>query len=160
MNKKFIFQFVFGLALIFGGFAATANAQGNVDISGSIGNGKLQKGKASTVTIVMNIPGDLHVNAANPLSKNAIPTRIKLSGAGLKFGAVSYPKGTVRKLSFSEDQLAVYEGKTSFRVPVTVPAGFKGDVAKIRVTVNYQSCSNEVCYRPRDGEITLSAAVK
>ncbi len=160
MQSKLIFKTVFCFALILAAFVFDARAQGNVNITGSIGNGKLQKGKTATATVVMEIPGELHVNAARPLSQYAIPTKIKATGAGLKLGAVSYPKGAVKKFSFSDEQIAVYEGRTTFRVPVTVPANFKGDVARIRVVVEYQSCSNEVCYRPRTGEITLSAAVK
>jgi hypothetical protein len=131
-----------------------------VPISGSIGNGRLQKGKTATATIVMDIPGGLHVNSNRPLSRYAIPTRIRVTGAGLKLGAVSYPRGKVQKFSFSEEQIAVYDGRTTFRVPVTVPANFSGNVARIRVVVSYQSCTDEVCYRPRTGEVTLSAAVR
>jgi len=160
MNQKFIYQFVFIAVLIFGAFCINANAQGEVNISGSIGNGRLQKGKTATVTIVMDIPAGLHVNSSRPQSEYAIPTRIKLSGAGLRFGAVSYPRGKNKKFSFSEDTLNVYEGRTTFRAAVTVPENFKGSTAKVRVSVNYQSCSDEVCYRPREAEITLSAAVR
>lgn len=160
MNNKFFGKIFVCFALILGAFVISANAQGNVNITGSIGNGKLQKGKTATATIVMEIPGELHVNAARPMSQYAIPTRIKATGAGVKVGAVSYPKGSVKKFSFSDEQIAVYEGRTTFRVPITIPANFKGDVARIRVVVEYQSCSNEVCYRPRSGEVTLSAAVK
>lgn len=160
MKLEFLTKLFFGLTLVFAAFVTSASAQGNVDISGSIGNGKLQKGKTATATIVMDIPGDLHVNSARPLSQYAIPTKIKATGTGVKIGAVSYPKGTIKKFSFSDEQIAVYEGRTAFRIPITIPANFKGDVAKVRVVVNYQSCSNEVCYRPRSGEVTLSAAVR
>lgn len=160
MKQQFLIKVFFCLTLIFGASLLNANAQGSVNISGELGNGKLQKGKTATAVIVMDIPGDLHVNSARPLSQYAIPTKIKATGAGVKIGAVAYPKGTTKKFSFSDEQIAVYEGRTTFRVPVTVPANFKGNVARINIVVNYQSCSNEVCYRPRTGEVTLSAAVK
>lgn len=160
MNQNLIVKSFFFFALIFGAFVFNTNAQGVVNISGELGNGKLQKGKTATAVIVMDIPGDLHVNSARPLSQYAIPTKIKASGAGLKIGAVSYPKGVTKKFSFSDEQIAVYEGRTTFRVPVTIPANFKGNVARVNFVVNYQSCSNEVCYRPRTGEVTLSASVK
>lgn len=150
----------FCLALVFGAFVVSANAQGAVTINGSIGRGVLEKGKTTTATIVMDIPGGLHVNSNRPGSSYAIPTRIRVTGAGLKIGAVSYPRGKTQKFSFSDEQISVYDGRTSFRVPVTVPANFKGNVAKIRVVVSYQSCTDEVCYRPRTGEITLSASVR
>lgn len=162
MQHKFVRQIVFCLALIFliSAFNQDVKAQGNVPIDGSIGNGKLQRGKTATATIVMNIPGGLHVNSSRPLSQYAIPTKISVNGTGLKLGAVRYPRGTTKKFSFSEEQISVYEGRTVFSFPITIPASFKGNVAKIRATVNYQSCTDEVCYRPRNEEITLSAAVR
>lgn len=162
MKHKFIHQLVLSLAFvfIFGASALVANAQGDVPITGSIGNGRLQKGRTVTALVVMDIPGGLHINSNRPLSKYAVPTRVKATGTGLKLGVVSYPRARVQKFSFSEDQIAVFDGRTTFRVPVTVPANFSGDVAKIRIVVTYQSCTDEVCYRPRSGEITLSAAVR
>lgn len=160
MNNKFFWKLFFCLALIFGAFVFEAHAQGNVDLSGSIGNGKLQRGKTATATIVMDIPGGLHVNTNRPGNQYSIPLKIRVTGAGLKLGAVIYPRGTVKKFSFSEDQLSVYEGRTTFRFTVNVPASFKGSTAKIHVAADYQSCTDEVCYRPRSGEVTLSASVK
>ena len=162
MQQQFLRKILFTFAFIFL-FSASgliAHAQGIVPVSGSIGNGKVQKGKTVNATIVMDIPGDLHVNTNRPGNQYSIPLKIRVSGAGLKLGAVSYPRGTIKKFSFSEDQLSVYEGRTAFRFTVNIPANFKGDVAKIRAVVDYQSCSDEVCYRPRSGEATLSASVK
>lgn len=160
MNNKTFEKLFFCLALIFGAFVFNVNAQGNVDLSGSIGNGKLQRGKTATATIVMDIPGGLHVNTNRPGNQYSIPLKIRLTGAGLKFGAVAYPRGTVKKFSFSEDQLVVYEGRATFRFTVNVPANFKGETVKIRAVADYQSCTDEVCYRPRSSEVTLSASVK
>lgn len=162
MKFKFVEKLIFGFALlfIFSVSGSTVYAQGEVPINGSIGNGRLQKGKTVRATVVMDIPGGLHVNSNRPLSKYAIPTRVRVTGGGLKLGAVSYPRSKVQKFSFSEDQIAVYDGRASFSFPVTVPANFSGNVARIRVVISYQSCTDEVCYRPRTGEITLSAAVR
>lgn len=160
MNNKILGKLFFCLALVFGALVFEAHAQGNVDLSGSIGNGKLQRGKTATATIVMDIPGGLHVNTNRPGNQYSIPLKIRVMGAGLKLGAVTYPRGTVKKFSFSEDQLSVYEGRTTFRFTVNVPVGFKGNTAKIRVAADYQSCTDEVCYRPRSGEVTLGASVK
>ncbi|MBC7796730.1 MAG: hypothetical protein H7Z37_07655 [Pyrinomonadaceae bacterium] len=158
--KKVILSLIFAATLIFGANVLTTFAQGEVNFSGSIGNGKLQKGKSATATIVMEIPNGLHVNSRNPGSRYAIPTKITVTGTGLKAGTISYPNGTTKKFTFSEEQLSVYEGRATFRFNVTVPATFKGNVAKLRAVISYQSCSDEVCYRPRTGEVTLSASVR
>ena len=151
--KKFLFTslfFVFALA-----FVSAINAQ---TITGSIPT--VKRGGSTRGTVVMSIPGGLHVNSSRPNSEYAIATRVSVSGAGLKFGAVSYPRGKNRKFGFSEDTLNVYEGRVTFGFNVTVPSNFKGNTIKVRVAVKYQACTEEVCYPPKTKEITLTARVQ
>jgi DsbC/DsbD-like thiol-disulfide interchange protein len=151
--------------LILGSFSAvliafsicTATAQ---TIDGSIGGGSVSRGKAARGSIVMTIPGGLHVNSSRPNSEYAIATRVRISGTGLKASAVNYPKGTNRKFQFSEVPINVYEGRVVFPFTVTVPAGFRGNTVKVRAAVRYQACTEEVCYPPKTKEVTLTARVR
>lgn len=131
-----------------------ANAQ---TVTGSIG--AVKRGGSTKGTVVMNVPGGLHVNSSRPNSEYAIPTVVKVSAVGAKIGGVSYPRGKNRKFAFSEDTINVYEGNTLFGFNLTVPAGFKGNVVKVRAVVRYQACTEEVCYPPKSKEITLTAKV-
>ncbi len=143
------------LFLIFlAGVCFEANAQ---TFSGSIGT--VKRGAAVKATIVMSIPGGLHVNSSRPNSEYAIPTVVKVSATGVKVGAVGYPRGRTRKFGFSEDSINVYEGRTAFSFNVAVPANFKGNIVRVRAVVRYQACTNEVCYPPKSKEITLTAKV-
>jgi DsbC/DsbD-like thiol-disulfide interchange protein len=150
--KKFIFTGLFFIFALF--FVAETNAQ---TISGTLP--AVKRGGTTKGTIVMSIPGGLHVNSYRPNSEYAIPTIVRITGAGLKFGAVNYPRGKNRKFGFSEDSINVYEGRTTFTFNVTVPANFKGNTIKIRAVVRYQACTDEVCYPPKSKEITLTARV-
>lgn len=152
--KKFIFtNLFFAFALL---FAAQANAQ---TISGSIPT--VKRGGSTRGTVVMSIPGGLHVNSYRPNSEYAIPTRVTVSGgAGLKLGAVTYPRGTNRKFEFSENTINVYEGRVSFNFNVTVPANYKGSTISVRAVVRYQACTDEVCYPPKSKTVTLTARVQ
>lgn len=144
------------MSLIFlTGVFSAADAQ---TISGSIGAAK--RGGVAKGTIVMNIPGGLHVNSSRPNSEFAIPTSIKISATGAKVGAVKYPGGKNRRFGFSEDTLNVYENRAVFNFNVSVPANFKGNVVKVRAVVRYQACTDEVCYAPKSKEVTLTAAVR
>ncbi len=154
--KKLLFSAIISLSLIFiAGISAAINAQ---TINGSIGT--IKRGGAAKATIVMDIPGGLHVNSYRPGSEYAIPTVIKASASGAKVGAIAYPRGKNRKLSFSEETINVYEGRAVFTFNVAVPAKFRGSVVKIPVTVRYQACTDEVCYPPKNKEITLTAKVR
>jgi DsbC/DsbD-like thiol-disulfide interchange protein len=154
--KKLLFGLFLSAAFIFsaGSFNQT-NAQ---TVSGSIGS--VKRGGSTKGTIVMSIPGGLHVNSNRPNSEYAIPTVVRVSAVGAKIGGVSYPRGKNRKFGFSEDTLNVYEGRAAFGFNLTVPANFKGNVVKIRAVVRYQACTDEVCYPPKNKEITLTARVQ
>ena len=127
-------------------------------VSGSIGT--VKRGGSTRGTVVLSIPGGLHVNSSRPNSEYAIPTVVRVSAAGAKVGAVNYPRGKNRKFSFSEDTINVYEGSTSFGFNLAVPANFKGNIVKVRAVVRYQACTDEVCYAPKSKEITLTAKVQ
>ncbi len=151
--KKLLFSAF--LSLIFlAGVCLEANAQ---TFSGSLGT--IKRGGAAKGTIVMSVPGGLHVNSSRPNSEYAIPTVVRISAAGVKVGAVGYPRGKTRKFGFSEDSINVYEGRTVFNFNIAVPENFKGNIVKVRAVVRYQACTDEVCYPPKSKEITLTAKV-
>ncbi len=152
--KKLLFSAFLSLIFLAGG-CLQANAQ---TFSGSIGT--IKRGGSAKGTIVMSVPGGLHVNSSRPNSEYAIPTVIRVSATGAKVGTVGYPRGKTRKFGFSEDSINVYEGRTAFSFNVSVPANFKGNLVKVRAVVRYQACTDEVCYPPKNKEITLTARVK
>jgi len=153
--KKLFFSAILSLGFVFlAGSFFEINAQ---TISGSIG--AVKRGGAAKGTIVMNIPGGLHVNSSRPSSEFAIPTVVNLSAAGVKVGSVMYPRGKNRKFEFSDDTLNVYENRVVFNFNVAVPANYKGNTVKVRAVVRYQACTDQVCYPPKNKEITLTAKV-
>ena len=147
----------FAAAFVLTSYVTSINAQ---SVSGSIGNGTVTRGTAARATVVLSIPGGLHVNSNRPNGEYAVATTVRATSNGAKIGAVSYPRGRNRKFEFSDQTLNVYEGRTAFGFNVTVPAGFKGNSISVRVVVRYQACTNEVCYPPKSKEVTLTARVK
>jgi len=152
--KKLLFAL--SLSFIFlAGSLYQAEAQ---TISGSIG--AVKRGGSVKGTIILDVPGGLHVNSNRPNSEYAIPTVVNIKAEGAKIGAVSYPRGKNRKFAFSEDSINVYEGRNAFNFNLTVPANFKGNIVRVRAVVRYQACTDEVCYAPKSKEITLTARVQ
>jgi len=144
-------------ATVFVGLFSTVSAQ---SVSGSIGNGTVKRGGSAKGTVVLSIPGGLHVNSNRPRSEFAIATSVRLTGRGVTVGRASYPPGRNRKFSFSEEMLNVYEGRVPMTFTVSVPSGFKGNSISIRAVVKYQACTNEICYAPTSKEVTLTARVR
>ena len=129
-------------------------------VSGSITGGSVVRGGSAKGAIVLSIPGGLHVNSSRPASEYAIPTTVRLSGAGVRISGPTFPRGVNRKFQFSENTINVYEDTVRFPFTVTVPTGFKGDTVRLRAVVRYQACTDEVCYPPRNKEITITARVR
>jgi len=135
---------------------ATSNAQA---VSGSIARDAARRGATTTGTIVLDIPKDLHVNSSRPKSEYAIPTPVRISGKGVRVGGITYPAGENRKFQFSEELINVYEGTVFFWFNVTVPPNYRGKSIELKAVVRYQACTNEVCYPPRNKDVTLTARV-
>lgn len=156
--KRLLIKIFASIILSIGfGSLIEANAQ---TISGSIGSGSVSRGSTARGVVVINIPGGLHVNSNRPNSEYAIPTTVRISGAGLKLGSVKFPRGKNRKFQFSENLINVYEGRVSFPFTVNVPANFRGNSIRVRAVVRYQACTDEVCYPPRNKDVTLTANVR
>lgn len=155
MKKTFTYISLALLLTLAAGIASETSAQ---SVTGSIGS--VSRGKSVRGTIVLSIPGGLHVNSNRPSSEYAIPTSVRLTTTGGRVSGVTYPRGKNRKFQFSEDTINVYDGRVSFPFTLTVPAGYRGSSIKVRAVVRYQACTNEVCYPPRNKEITLTAQVR
>jgi DsbC/DsbD-like thiol-disulfide interchange protein len=138
----------------------TPPAQPNISVNGFFSTDKAQRGRMVQAAVVMEIPRDFHVNGNRPLGKYAVPTTLKIEAAGgIRVSPVVYPRATVRTFSFSQDKLAVYEGRVVMRFNVTVPSNFDQGVTELRVRLRYQSCTNEVCFPPQSRDITMPIAV-
>lgn len=141
--------------------AETAAAlQPNIGVNGFFATDKAQRGRTVQAAVVMEIPRDFHVNGNKPLGKYAVPTTLKIDASGgIRVSPVMYPRASVKSFSFSEERLAVYEGRVVMRFNVTIPSGFDQGVTQLRVRLRYQSCTNEVCFPPQNRDISMPIAV-
>jgi hypothetical protein len=105
----------------------------DVKVTGSIAPDKTKKGRTVKANIVMEIPNGLHVQSNKPLDKFLIATKLDVeTPSGITAGAVSYPRALLRSLKFSKNKVAVYEGRTSIRFPLTVQPNYAGGTAEIK----------------------------
>jgi hypothetical protein len=139
---------------------ALVSAQPNIGINGFLSVDKAQRGRTVQAAIVMEIPSGYHVNSNRPGSKFSISTALKIEApGGVRIGPVSYPRSQLRKFSFSEERIAVYEGRAVLRFNITVPANHQTGVTQLRARLKYQSCTDEVCFPPVTREINLPLTV-
>ena len=132
----------------------------NIGVNGFYAVDKGQRGRTVQAAIVVDIPGGYHVNANKPLGKYAIPTVLRIEApGGVRISPVSYPRANVRRFSFSEERLAVYEGRTVLRFNVTIPANFNEGVTELRARLRFQSCTDDTCFPPETREIKMPIGI-
>ena len=128
----------------------------DVKVTGSIAPDKIKKGRVVRASVVMDIPAGLHVQSSKPLDKFLIATKLDVeTPSGMKVGPISYPRPLMRKLKFSKGMVAVYEGKSTIRFNVTVPANYSGGAGEIKGKLRFQACNDEACFPPVTSEVKM-----
>ena len=118
-------------------------------------------GPAEAIIITLSITHGYHVNA-NPATYNyLIATEVTPGTAeGLTAGKPIYPAGMKQKFQFADDPLAVYEGETQIKLPLTSAASAAKGQRSIPLTVRVQACDQEKCFPPDTLRTTASVEVK
>ena len=121
---------------------------------------KLVAGKPFRLAVVADIKPGWHVNSHKPKEDYLIPTDVKVRpAAGLALSPTVYPKHVERKLAFSDQPLAVYEGITAFTVPGTADPSAKAGPLSLTATLDYQPCNDQQCLPPTQIKATLTIEV-
>ena len=128
----------------------------DVKISGSLAPDKIKKGQTVRGHVVMEIPNGLHVQSNKPLDKFLIATKLDVeTPAGMRVGPITYPRARMANLKFSKGKVAVYEGRSSIRFNVTVPAGYSGGSGEIKGKLRFQACNDDACFPPVTREVKM-----
>jgi DsbC/DsbD-like thiol-disulfide interchange protein len=94
-----------------------------------------------------------HINSQAPLDSFLVPTTLTAEADGWEFGKPEYPKPVLQHSDVMGGDLSLFTGV--FDVPI--PCKPKGQAkaksgavpGKTRVTLNYQSCNNNMCLPPK-----------
>ncbi len=141
--------------------AATLQSPPNIGVNGYVSGDNVRRGRSAQAVVEMNIPAGFHVNSNRPLEKFLIPTKLEIEAPdGVRLSAVIYPRALLRKLKFSKNKVAVFEGRTLMRFNVAVPASFGSDYMELKARLKYQSCNDEVCFPPQTREFRIPVSVK
>ena len=144
-------------------FYANAFAQSppNINVSGSVSGDSVRRGRSAQAVVVMDIPSGFHVHSNRPLEKFLIATQLQIEAPnGVRVGSVIYPRPILRSLKFSKNRVAVFEGRTTMRFNVTVPANFGSDSTQLKAKLRYQSCNDELCFKPETRETWIKVKVR
>ena len=128
----------------------------DINVNGSVAPDRVKKGRVVRATVVMDIPSGLHVQSNKPLDKFLVATKLDVeTPSGMNVGPITYPRALMRKLKFSKNTVAVYEGRTMIRFNVTVPANYSGGSGDIKGKLRFQACNDESCFPPVTREVKM-----
>lgn len=120
------------------------------------------RGSSFQLAVVLKIHDGFHINARQPSAEYLIPTDLRAEvPAGFKVGDITYPKGELRKFTFSKTPLNVYEDKAVIRMMLTALPDAPLGAQHIPLKLRYQACSTDACLPPVtlpvDATINLAA---
>ena len=151
-------SFLLAGALIIGVAGPAAAAKPVFSASAAWQAAPPQPGGTGVLNVFLAIQPGWHVNSNAPLDPYLIPTKLRLDlPPGWTAGPPSYPPSQLVKLSFSEDKLAVFEGRVSIAVTITAGAG-AAPAAELRGAVEAQACNNQVCVAPAEAPFVVALA--
>jgi len=110
---------------------------------------KLIKQESSTILVEINIIDGWHINSDQPLEDFLIPTEVDFEETdGVTFGRIQYMEPELRKFSFSDTKMSVYEGKIYVLTTMTILPDFEEPEMKLSGSIYYQACNDESCLAP------------
>jgi hypothetical protein len=159
--KTFIFIitiFLFYSSVI---FAQNIKPENVVDISSKSAIDKTKEGKEVTLNIILSIKDTWHINANKPLDESLTPTVVKFDQSkDYVVQSIIYPPAEMVKLSFSNNDLAVYEMQATIRTKLFVGKTYKGGKLTVEGTLQYQPCNDQTCLFPISKPFSLEIKLK
>ena len=122
-----------------------------VSVTGKVTPGKAAPGATIDITITAEIEPGFHINSNKPNEEYLIPTIIKFEPLeNASYGKVDYPEPKLATFSFSEESMAVYEGKVTFHTKLTLSDKFSPGKFLIKGVFSYQACNDQNCFAPAE----------
>ncbi len=112
------------------------------------------------IAIVLDIEEELHINSHTPSGEFFIPTVVTLDSlSGLEFNTPVYPPHELKAFSFSDERIAVYEGKVVIVTHVATASSLETGKLTVKGQVSYQGCNDTMCFAPGEEDFTVEVEV-
>lgn len=114
---------------------------------------------ARALIVHVELEAGWHINSEAPLDSFLVPTTVSAQAEGLAFARPVYPKPELQHSQLMGGDLALFTGAFDIRIPYAAegkgtgagksPSQKSGEPPRTRVTLNYQSCNNNMCLPPK-----------
>ncbi len=106
----------------------------------------VRAGETAEFTVELDIHAPYHVNSSQPLEDYLIPTSLEIGPiSGLVIEEIQYPMAVIKRFSFSDTPMAVYEGVVTISIAATPDSELIGTEVALEGTIRYQACTDTLC---------------
>ncbi len=150
MNSKRIILLILIIFTIF--FSRNSFPQ---DTPGNIVDAKLfsinkiiKKDSVIDLKLLVEIKKGWHINSNKPLDPNLVLTVVSLDTSFFKIIEIKYPQPYIKKLSFSENELSLYENEAVIKIRILIDKNYKLRNLNVNGKIQYQPCNDQTCLFP------------
>lgn len=118
-------------------------------------------GQSNEAVVKITTQSGYHINA-NPASFDYLKaTEVDLPDTPeVTVDYIYYPNPQVKKFSFSDQPIRVYEGETQLRVMLMADKAAPKGARSLPAKLNVQACDDKVCYPPGAVNFTIPVTIK
>lgn len=119
-----------------------------------------EPGERVELAAVVTIEDGWHVNSHTPSYDYLIPTELQLTlPEGSSEPEVVYPQQKMLKFAFTEEPIAVYDGKLVIRASFELPKSLAAGKLTIDGGLRYQACDDNSCLPPVTTEASFELTI-
>jgi suppressor for copper-sensitivity B len=150
-----------GLLLALAALVPSLAAQPDDVVKLKLAPASLTAGAEGRIVAQVEVAEHWHTNSNTPTLDFLIPTELALElppgASGLK---VEYPQHKMLKFPYTEEPIAVYDGRFEVVGKFQLAPDAKPGKATVKAVLAYQACDDKQCLPPSEVEATLEVEVK
>jgi len=121
---------------------------------------EVRAGGSAEAAVQITIANGYHINANPATHSFLIPTKLDVMAEGaITTGEPVYPAPLRKKFAFDEKPLAVYEGATTIKLPLTAGDAAQKGAYTLRAKLRVQPCNDDACFPPRTVETSIPVKI-
>ncbi|MCK4548480.1 MAG: thioredoxin family protein [Candidatus Eisenbacteria sp.] len=164
MNRSRFVIVVAGLCALVAAVSTAAHGQFPVEevlsAKGFVSVDKVALGSSFQIGVEVRIVPPWHVNAHVPTGDFMVPTELLLEATpGVTIGRTVYPRPVMTRLDFSDEVLAVYQGRVVLGSTGSVSESAELGPTTIHAILSYQACNDEACIPPAEVEFEITLEI-
>ena len=108
----------------------------------------IKKDSVIDLKLLVEIKKGWHINSNKPLDPNLVLTVVSLDTSFFKIIEIKYPQPYIKKLSFSENELSLYENEAVIKIRILIDKNYKLRNLNVNGKIQYQPCNDQTCLFP------------